>query len=347
MKLLVPISILAILMINLVSPSYLSAQEGIGAGSFFALGADARALGMGGAFAAIPGDYCNAYWNPGGLAHLEVPQFGGMHSDIFGVGLSYNFVGGALPLSSLGNSAIRMPIVAATYLELATEVRAFDTNFEPLGLIRYSERLVSLSAAMSVPSLGSFGLTAKGYYFIAPGAGVDGGAARALGVGIDVGWLGYLWEDIWVGAVVKDVGDTIIQWRNTPTEPADRTLAKYAIGLSYIRDSYLLAADFNLQTEFPSTLRVGGEIKLGFLSLRAGAVANLEESVVFSAGVGIAVDKVNINVAWLQNKTIGDSEAHDTLFLSADFLIGQPGVSVTSGEQRTDDPIESPMEEAP
>jgi long-subunit fatty acid transport protein len=61
------------------------------AGDFMANGAGARALGMGGAFAAVADDASAVYWNPAGLSGLEKRQLMLMHSEQFGDLIEYNF----------------------------------------------------------------------------------------------------------------------------------------------------------------------------------------------------------------------------------------------------------------
>ena len=55
------------------------------AGEFMTLGAGARAIGMGGAYAALADDASAAYWNPAGLAQLDRTQAAFMHSTLHGL----------------------------------------------------------------------------------------------------------------------------------------------------------------------------------------------------------------------------------------------------------------------
>ena len=61
------------------------------AGDFMAIGAGARALGMGGAFSAVADDASTIYWNPAGMSGFEKRQLMLMHSEQFGNLIDYNF----------------------------------------------------------------------------------------------------------------------------------------------------------------------------------------------------------------------------------------------------------------
>ena len=61
------------------------------AGEFMAIGGGARALGMGGAFAAVARDASSIYWNPAGVSGMQKRQALAMHSERFGDLVNYNF----------------------------------------------------------------------------------------------------------------------------------------------------------------------------------------------------------------------------------------------------------------
>ena len=69
---------------------------------FLSTGAGARALGMGGAHAALASDVTAGYWNVAGLASIESPQLIYMHSERFDGIVGYDYGAVALPLESKG-----------------------------------------------------------------------------------------------------------------------------------------------------------------------------------------------------------------------------------------------------
>ena len=298
-------------------------EEGIGAAAFLRRGIDARALAMGGAFVAVADGYSSVYWNPAGLARVSAPQVGGMYTDIYGAGLGLNYLGGKVDwdLQPAQTDSFRLGIGGA-FAEFATEVRAGDEYGDPIGVIRYSERLFSAGGALLIPNLGYVGATAKVYSFLAPRAGVGGEDGTAFGIGFDVGLLAPVWDGLWLGIAAHDIGNTKIKWHNTPTEPTDIVLARYTVGTAFTGEGFTLAADYVFQPRADNLFRAGGEYAIGFLLVRAGVVKRLDGPLSLTAGVGVEVKDLEINVAWLQNKEIEVEGAHDTIVLSAEFTFG-------------------------
>lgn len=330
----------AVLILGVCGTS-LAQEEGVGAAAFLRRGIDARALAMGGAFVAVADGYSSVYWNPAGLARVPTAQVGGMYTDIYGAGLGLNYLGGKIDwnlqptqtsssrlegkidwaLQPIQTNSFRLGIGGA-YTEFATEVRAGDEYGNPIGVIRYSERLFSGGGALLIPNLGCVGAIAKVYSFLAPRAGVGGADGTAFGIGFDVGLVAPVWDDFWFGVAASDIGNTKIKWHNTPTEPTDVVLARYTVGTAFVGRGFTLAADYAFQPKADNIVHVGGEYTLGFLSLRAGVVKRLGGPLSLAAGVGVNVKNLRIDAAWLQNKEIQGEGAHDTIVLSAEFTFG-------------------------
>ncbi len=76
------------------------------AGEPFHIGVGARALGMGGAYAAVAKDVTSGFWNPAGLASAPNRQVILMHSETFGSLLNHDYVAFASPLKSAPGSAV-------------------------------------------------------------------------------------------------------------------------------------------------------------------------------------------------------------------------------------------------
>jgi len=315
------------------------AQEyGIGAASFLRRGVDARALGMGGAFAAVADGYSAMYWNPGGLARASSPELGGMYMNIYNAGIYLNFFAGVLGLDlpnevqteseTLGSFLPRRLGGGLAFTEMATEVLAYDTQGNPLGLIRYSEAIYSLGLGVWLPRLGYAGAVAKVYSFRAPRAGQDGGDATAFGLGFDLGLSVPVWDGLWLGLSAMDVGNTKVKWRNTALEPTDLVSGRYTLGfafsasrLAFENDRLLLALDAAYEPLVDSlAVRAGMEYTLFFVSLRAGAIWRPGAPWAFTLGAGIRALSLRLDMALVQNREIQVEGAGDTIVLSAAIL---------------------------
>jgi tetratricopeptide (TPR) repeat protein len=100
---------LQLLTVVLLASASVPAAAGVddgGVRSPFALGAGNRALGMGGAYAAIADDASAALWNPAGLAALDRRRLEASHTTLFGMGFAETYFSFALPHWRWGNSSL-------------------------------------------------------------------------------------------------------------------------------------------------------------------------------------------------------------------------------------------------
>ncbi|MFC2083104.1 hypothetical protein ACFLSG_03600, partial [Candidatus Bipolaricaulota bacterium] len=65
-------------------------------------GIGARAMAMGGAFTALADDATAAFWNPAGLAQLDDTRLVGVSTDLYGLGITHQFVGATTSFANLG-----------------------------------------------------------------------------------------------------------------------------------------------------------------------------------------------------------------------------------------------------
>ena len=87
-------------------PRSLAAEADGGARSVFAAGAGDRALGMGGAYAAVADDASAALWNPGGLPGVPRRTFAASHARLYGMGFDDQYAGLVLPHWRLGTLSL-------------------------------------------------------------------------------------------------------------------------------------------------------------------------------------------------------------------------------------------------
>ena len=333
-----PLRVFAGALIFALAASGVAQDFGIGAASFLRRGVDARALGMAGAFSAVAEGYSAMYWNPGGLARTPSPELGGMYMNLYNAGIYLNFFAGVLGLDLLEEAQTQSELLSSflprrlggglAFIEMATEVLAYDIQGNPLGLIRYSEAIYSLGLGAWIPRLGYAGAVAKVYSFRAPRAGRDGGDATAFGLGFDLGLSLPVWDGLWLGLSAMDVGNTKVKWRNTALEPTDLVSGRYTLGLAFTasglafeNDRLLLALDAAYEPLVDSlAVRAGLEYTLFFVSLRAGAIWRPGMPWTFTFGAGIRALSLRLDMALVQNREIQVEGAGDTLVLSAAIL---------------------------
>ncbi len=83
------------------------------AGEFLSIGVGGRALGLGGAYAALANDVSAGYWNPAALAQINYPEIMLMHDERFGGMLNYDFGAVAIPYGkdvTFGMSVMRLGV---------------------------------------------------------------------------------------------------------------------------------------------------------------------------------------------------------------------------------------------
>lgn len=239
------------------------------AGEFMAIGGGARALGMGGAFAAVAGDASTVYWNPAGISGFEKRQALAMHSERFGDLVNFNFGAYVQPTSLLdakyepafGFALIHQgidDIIVTNHLRLVDQdgdglpdpgEQLLDENGRPYvydDLPRESDNAFALLSTFAMKtSYGRVGGTLKLIY--------DNAIAgeSMTGIGIDLGYLyrGLLVENLDVGVKVRDATGTYLSWSTGTNEfilPMVKVGAAYEIAPEGLDGSLLLAADADL-----------------------------------------------------------------------------------------------------
>ena len=108
-------------------PDQLVAQKVAKYGAdFLAGGVGGRALGMGGTHAGIVRDVSAVYWNPAGLAGIEYPEIAYMHAERFAGIISFDYAGGAIPLSK--TSTVGIAIIRSGVDDIPNTLNAWDAE---------------------------------------------------------------------------------------------------------------------------------------------------------------------------------------------------------------------------
>jgi len=237
------------------------------AGDYMALGAGARALGMGGAFSAVASDASTIYWNPAGMSGFEKRQLMLMHSEQFGDLINYNFGSYVNPTGLVskereGTWGIALAHMGADENAVTNHLQYTDVDgdgaFTP-GVDRFPD---SELAKIRWESHNDYAL--YGGFALKTGWGRIGGNLKLLftstlddesatGVGMDLGYLyrGVI-RNLDLAVKLQDITGTYISWSTGHNEyiaPSVKLGAAYTIESSRLNGKMILAADGDVYFE--------------------------------------------------------------------------------------------------
>ncbi|MDH5626912.1 MAG: PorV/PorQ family protein, partial [Candidatus Krumholzibacteria bacterium] len=301
------------------------------AGEFMAPGGGARALGMGGAFAAVAADASTVYWNPAGIAGIQKRQALAMHAEQFGDLVNYNFASYVQP-SGLMDEA-RKPAFGFALIHLGDPDQILtsqlvhndlngDGQIDPGELV--DENGIPFDEA-TLPRESNNSFAGFATFAIETGAGAVGGSLKiiyqdmiagesSMGIGIDLGYLkrDFLTRNLSLGAKLQDATGTYISWSTGTNEfiiPALKVGSAYKIESEELNGALLLAVDADVffdnrqaasqfWVETMSTdVHVGAELSFQErVMIRGGLDANN-----YTAGAGIYFSVIGLDYAYLHH----------------------------------------------
>jgi hypothetical protein len=284
--------------------SALAVADGIGAFSAFKSGIGARALAMGGAFVAVANDATASLWNPAGLALLDDTRLAGMSTDLFGRGITHQYVGAVTTFANLG-IGLSWERMSATSNQISGE-GDIGTAFT------WVEQAIIGSLATNVMDIAMVGANVK-YYM-----GDSGLGDSASGFGFDLGLLVSLGDMFVVGVNAMDLGGTPVDWTTGQSDTVSG-LYKAGLAMKLADDKLVLAADVDFDGLDIGDTHVGVEFQvIDELALRGGVVlTNNFQDYYFAVGAGINVAGLYVDAAYLLQEDAGN-----TLVLSAEFSLG-------------------------
>ena len=279
---------------------------GTNAATFLEIGVGARAMAMGGAYAAIANDPTALYYNPAGIVWLDGIQIELMHNEWL-VGTKYDFVGAVFPLP-LFNSSFGLSFMTLDYGDqpVRTAERPEGTGES------YTSRdyAVGLSFALALTDRFSFGMTGK---FINQKIWNETGNALALDLGI---FYNTMVDGLQLGISMTNFGNEIrLSGRDLDTtvdpdaknENIDRVPVEYKtgsyplplmfrFGISYSKkfsrlSSALITMDLNHPSNSTESINIGAEYGFaGMFYFRAGYANMFEKNSINGLTVGGGID---------------------------------------------------------
>lgn len=313
------------------------------AGEFMAVGGGARALGMGGAFAAVANDASAVYWNPSGISGFDKMQALFMHSERFGQLVNYNFASFVMPTgllppereASFGFALIHLGI---DDIPITKDIPILNDNGNGILEPELGETLGPYSLS-SIPWESDNEFALFGSFAMKTDYGRIGGTLKLLysdaiagysstGIGLD---LGYIYTDLLprfdVGVKLQDITGTYISWSSGTNEfitPSVKLGTAYTLKHPSLNGSILLAADADLYFEnrkngsqfwmgrASSDLHIGGELQFQERVMVRGGLDGGNPT----AGAGVRFAFLGFDYAYLHHD---DFEATHRVSVLAEF----------------------------
>jgi hypothetical protein len=284
--------------------SAIALADGVGAFSAFKSGIGARALAMGGAFVAVGDDATAMVWNPAGLAQLDDTRLGGMSTDLFGLGITHQFVGAVTTFANFG--------IGLGWERASVAGQQVDEEGTAGDAFTWTEQAILGTLATNIMDIGLAGANVK-YYMADSGLG-----DTANGFGFDLGLLVNLGDIFAVGVTATDLAGTTISWDGGATDVVSG-LYKAGMAMKLVDGMLVLAADMDFDGTALGDAHVGMEFNIiEELALRGGVVlTNSFQDYYFAVGAGINVAGLYVDAAYILEEALGN-----TLVLSAEFSLG-------------------------
>jgi tetratricopeptide (TPR) repeat protein len=278
-----------------VTADALAADDG-GGRSVFAFGAGNRALGLGGAYAAIADDASALLWNPGGLGRIDRSELQVSQASYFGLGMDEQYASMVLPHWRWGIASLAFRRFAVGGIE-----RRDDRNVLLDGELSNSETEFSIGYGRNVGDAWSVGAAVK--IRRQSLAGYSGS-----GVGVDIGAIAHPLVTLYpnmrsarrlsVGVALRNAVEPGIRLVNdkVPDPLGVRFGAAYLI--PFFQGRTLLAA-VDLEKTAEMNTRVHAGLELAVHQLVTVRVGNNDG--MLTAGTGIRWKNVTVDYTFEDN----------------------------------------------
>lgn len=248
-----------------------AANDYAGATPLFSLGGGGRALGMGGAQAALANDATSVYWNAATLSLLPSRSLSLMHLSL-PEGTNYDFAAFGWPTLDYGTFAV------AAFLMTTDGIEHRDSQGRYLGDFSANQQMYMLGYGKSLTDYLSFGFTVKML-------GHNLGDYSAFGAGTDLGLHLAITDNLSLGVNLQN----LLQPRLTLDQDEEFLPRNLKVGagakipLSAGKAMLSLAADVDKTESLDPRLHIGGELALYHNYFLRGGFDR--DQVAFGAGI--------------------------------------------------------------
>jgi hypothetical protein len=317
------------------------AQAAKFAGAFMEDGGGARALGMGGAFAAVADDPTATFWNPAGLSRTESRELFLMHDERFGDLVDRDFASFVAPVNwsllggedgGVGLTVIRLGVDDIPFTEhllplLDDNEDGVVDNDELLDIFQYQDQ-IRFKSDQEFAVMASYG-ERKGAWLLGGTIKVirqSVGDHASLGIGADLGLLRPgIWGKLDFGLKLQDITTTYLSWdtgHNEVIYPAVVPGLAYNIPFTGFDMNLLLAGSMELRVEdrggadqfeagdFSGNGHLGAEVSFSQkVFLRGGFNSGFawEDA---TAGAGFRINPLTVDYAYAGDVMDADKASH-------------------------------------
>ena len=239
------IKILVLILIAALTVSAAAATDPAGYESLFILGAGGRALGMGGAFTAVPGSALSVYYNPAGLGSLEYRELTLLGSKLY-ENTNYLFGSFSYPFLGIGTFSI-------SGIRIGTDNVIFRDNLGKLGTYDYSDGQYWLSYGIDLYRWLALGTNLK---FINQTLGETSTSTGSL----DLGLQGNIKNTVFLGVNAQDILSGELKLGTRGEKIPFNIKAGLAIKHDWEKVGILLAADLDKTEDVNLKYHFGGEL---------------------------------------------------------------------------------------
>ncbi|MFC1508954.1 PorV/PorQ family protein [Candidatus Omnitrophota bacterium] len=281
-------------------------------GEYLRVGAGARAMGMGNAYAAVEGDIFSYYYNPAGLSSMEERQMA--------ISFRYLSMDRYFKDIVLGSKIGPGASFALSWINAGThEIIGRDLNGKPTGTLSDTRNTFGITFSKNLNRMLSIGFNAKVSTWK-----LDKDDAKAYG--IDLGVLARPLTNLTASFVVRDLNSRFTwnssRWKERlgsfdgqSIEKEDKFPLFYTVGAAYktYRDKVLLAATLEFVEDNPMGIDLGASYRLNrIFTVRTGIYnytsSDELESGSLTAGFTLRVtSSISFDYAYLTGSIDNDS----------------------------------------